>query len=31
LSDLTRRRKPFLLITAGEASAGLMGMAGATD
>ncbi len=31
LSDLTRRRKPFLLIAAGVASAGLIGMAGATD
>ena len=30
LSDLTARRKPFLLIAAGVASAGLMGMAGAT-
>ena len=29
LSDLTRRRKPFLLIAAGVASAGLIGMAGA--
>lgn len=31
LSDLTRRRKPFLLIAAGVASAGLMGMADATS